>query len=278
MSGNYLAQGFKSTLKTYKKNKTSMLSFIFLSISSIIGKMFLITAPVFQMMDLSLAEDAAESSEFNMFEGFRDSDIPKSVWMLSVLNIIKGIFILSGVGLIVLLTTFLYFAGLKLGEFTTVNNMELYFIIPSAITALIFVSFILTVFSPFTYIVRNVKTRDLFNVLYNNRISMNFKLFSKIFFINCIYYLVMIGLPVLVGFVYLKMDISFLGILALVGLGLVYLVIFGYMLMSRNIALYLLFKENVSLDATKIKQENNVDKTSDEQKLSHVFNDSNALN
>ncbi len=278
MNGNYLAQGFKRARKTYKKNKSSIISFIFLSIASMIGKLFFFTTPIFQMFDLSIAEDAAESNEFNMFEGFRDSDNPKSVWILMIINLVKAIFIITGLLLIGLLTQFLWLAGLELNDFSRVLHIEFYFIGPAILAGLVFVTFILTVFAPFTYITKNVENKNLFTVLYNNKMSMNFKMFRKIFSINLVYNFVSIGIPAILTILYFAFDLNFVGILALVGAIIVYLLLMGTVLLTKNISLYLYYKENIVLDATKVKKVHNENKLSDEETLSNVFTDSNALN
>lgn len=277
MRGNYLAQGFKRANKTFMKNKTSLFSFVFLSIASLLGKMFFLTAPVFQMFDLSIAEDSAESNEFNMFECFRDSDNPKSIWILLVINIIKFILIITGIGFILLITYFLFLLGLEIDGFTMVEHLSLYFIIPLIVASIGYIVFIISAFSPITYITRNIESKNLFTILYNNKLSMKFSMFSKVFCINFLYYIFMIGGPIIFAIVYIEYNLNFLLLIIFVICVMIYLLIMGYALLSKNISLYLFFKENVVIDATKTKKEYNKDSKSDEEKLSNVFNDSNAF-
>lgn len=278
MSGNYLAEGFKRTRKTYKDNKGLIISFIFLSISSIVGKLFFFTAPIFQMFDLSIAEDAAENNEFNMFEAFRDTDNPKSVWILTILNIALAIFLITGISLICLIGGFLYLAGIELELISNIESVRIYFVIPMAILGAVFVSGLLTVFAPVTYIVKNTEKKDLFTVLYNNKISMNLGVIKKIFSINIVYHFVMIGIPTILVILYNEFELSFFGLFFFILCIILYLLLLSNALLTKNIALYLFYKDHISLDQIKIKNVKNQDATSDEQKLSNLFNDSDALN
>ncbi|MFI3251622.1 MAG: hypothetical protein R3Y60_00640 [bacterium] len=270
MNKSYLLQGFKATIKTYRKKKSNILTFIFLSIASFLGKLFILPKPFFEMMDMNVAKNSALYNEINIPEAFRGTDSLKGNVLLHVLNFIKNLFVVSMIIMITVLVLILLLATVGIDALTTLSAMHLLMIAPVIIIGVILMCVVLSIFIPQTYITLYIKEKSLFNILYSSKISLKASLVFKVFFYNLFYYLVIFLIPIGLAFYFMSTSVTLLTIVVGVLAALLYIYIFGVAKLTRDSAIFLLFENNVKF-GTKDERKNNTEEVTEEEKLTNIF-------
>ncbi len=274
----YYLSGIKLTLQTYINKKGLFLTNSFVMLCSLLGRLLFFTAPVFQISDLNIATMAAEEKDFNLFESFREVDNIKTNWTLLLVNIIKLIFIIVACAFVLGATYLFQKFGLELNVKSDFYGLELFFSVPIVTLGAISVIFILTLFSPMTYIALNAKDKSIFNVMYNTKVSMNFKNSLNVMIIIILTLIGVVIMPI-GGFVIIKqfgLDDSYLELIFVVIYILVSLLVISFSLLSGQVAFYEFCKENISLDQKLAKKEK-VTGASDEEKLTSIFRNSDLV-
>lgn len=269
MNKSYLLQGFKATRKTYKTKKSNMFTFIFYTLTSFFGKLLILPTQLFKMFDMNLAKNAALHNEVSMAEGFRGADSFTGNVKLHVIGLLR--ILLTFVVLLVCggLFAILYLIGVGLFTLSDFNMITLALVIPVGILSIVLLVVLLSVFTPSTYVTLHLKEKTLSNILHCCKKSLKVSMIFKIVLYNLIYILALLVLPVAMIFLLSGFELNILIGVVIIMLLIAQVYVFGYFKLSRDIAIYLLFRNNVSLDP-KTEKRDSLD-LSEEEKLTDIF-------
>lgn len=269
MNKSYLTQGFKATRKTYKKKKSNLITYIFLTIVSFFGKLLILPKPLFNMFDINLAKNAALYNEVNIVEGFRGVDEKGAIWKIHIVNFIRILFLLALGVMLAALVGILYFIGTVLGTVSSLSLINIAALIPVLIIGVVVTCVILSLFVPVKYITLNIKEKNLFNILYCSKASLSASLVLKVFFYNLLYVVINCVLPVVLFMIYVVFGGNLLSLVIIV-FGLFFAIyVYANARMTRDTAIYLLMKNNVILEPKKERKEEL--EVTDEEKLTSIF-------
>lgn len=269
MNKSYLLQGFKATAKTYKAKKSSMFTFIFLTIASFFGKFLFITGPLFRMFDMNIAKNAALHNEVNMAEGFRGADSLSGNVKMFVLSFLKGLLLVSLIIVLAIATAILMLVAAGLTELSEFGSIHLMIVAPIIIIAIVLSVVIVSLFVPSTYVTLYSKDKSLFNILHCCKASLKASTVFKVVLYNVIYALLMLIIPMVLVVILTFTEFNILYAVIFIGLLIAQIYVFGYVKLARDIAIYLLFRSNVKLEPKKERRDT-LD-LPEEEKLTDLF-------
>lgn len=268
MSSSYLLQALNATRKTYKKKKSGVFVFIFLSIVSFLGKCLFITKPMFDMYDLNIAKTTALYNEFDIAECFKGADSLNANAKVWLLGIIRGLFLVALVIVLGLICLGLFLVGVGIDELATLTNTIPNIIIPVIIIGFIVLLLTVSLFIPSKYVALYANDKSLFNILYCCKRSLSLKILVKYVFYYLFYFIVIASVPTALFFltIYFQ-DVNFISIVLNIIFFILFIYVYAYAKLTKDTALYLLFRNNVSLQPKQNDKE-----LTEEEKLTKIFN------
>ncbi len=269
MNTSYMLQGFKATRKTYAKKKSNMLLFIFYTLTSFFGKLFILPYHLFKMFDINLAKNAALHNEVNLQEGFRDTDDLNGNVKLWVISLLKFILLLSIIVIMGGVCAIAVFFGSIIAESTEFAMITYLLAVPFVILAVAIAIVMMSLFTPATYVTLNIKDKTLYNILYCSKASLKPSMVLKMILYNFIYILGLLVVPAIIVTLLSMFELNVLILVAVLILLIAQVFVFGYFKLAKDIAIYLLFRNNVKLDPKKEKRDT-LD-LSEEEKLTEIF-------
>ena len=244
----YLKNGKNASTSAISNQKTLYVMYCFYLLTSFLGRLILITYPLFALADIRIAKTALETGSFEVEKSFEDSNSIKKVWTTILYFMLKSLFLVSGIIILCGVTIVLVYLGHIFDAMTSLNyNLMMYILgAPAVLTMLVFILIVNLYFGPATYIIQSHHDIGISDVISKTVSMMRKKAKMTLLLIGVfhwfryiIYVIICWGLMYLINLMFSTLVVYFFGVIFIIYL----LLKLPKILLSKKIASVSLFKD-----------------------------------
>ncbi len=252
----YIKKGMVASKKALYNQKQFYIYCLFL-LTSLFGKLFFITYPIFALADIRLVKTIEETGNFEVEKTFEDANSIKKVWTMVIFILLKTSLLLSGIVILSGITYWLSYLGEIIDNMT---NLDRYYITALfwvlGVAAIILFIIIVNLFSgPAAYIIQTYDDYGISDTLIKSFSIMRKNGKRRLLLINLFHLLrFMINSLICSGLIYIIYQSlsQLVFIFCSISLGIILLLTLPKIILSNKIATISLFSELTADDDSKV--------------------------
>jgi len=224
-ASKYTSIGLSESKEALRADKFNFIKYLMFTVTSIIGKLFFFSFPLFKLSEYHIVHQIKESQTINFEDAFEDSSQVKTYWTMMLFGLIKLFILLTGLVLISALAYGLIALGTAMDtyELRYQHNFILFFQVVSVILYVIFLFCNSLIYAPVGFLIQSHPEMGLREALSQSKVIFNAYGRGKLFVIRIrlllrfIAYIVLASAVGLISYIWLT-PYYFIGIVIILSI------------------------------------------------------------